>query len=521
MSLTTIKEPQALSFSRNPVWYRFLSNNYLTTVGTKAKYNLTFDSIYVGVQFDLIFNGKTFTLEFVTTPDGTGYQLRSFSSSLSQFNECIANLKQLYELNKYYTITFVSHDVPSTTGVVQLEAKQPGTIWNLAVDNVTYGVSIIQLTAGTDNVYNPNYKVFADLHHQTDPSVAPAENQIAQLDADAHQDDIVIALAANEFVFDFELQNLIHSLVSPHVPDWNETDVVHAASMMIHFWLRYGEIYGEDPKVWWNDYNGAANVYKKVIIGGLPLDEVTLTVLPDYTTTKLLNRQPAVKCVSKSCQEYIYKYVSAAQTDLQLHGTITYTDGTAWTGVIGNKVNSSVQQRVYVFPAGWDALNLGSKQPSKTPVKYAVYVRNAANTVLSETQTYVLDLTDYESETHLLFLGACGAMETVWCNGYIKESLQSESEPVVAAKAPWYDRGTAILKHSNSTQNTKYTLNTGFKDLEYIQWLRELANSDFVLMAENGYWTSVRVDKKSFKELPSAMDDLYALTFDVERIIHY
>jgi hypothetical protein len=64
-------------------------------------------------------------------------------------------------------------------------------------------------------------------------------------------------------------------------------------------------------------------------------------------------------------------------------------------------------------------------------------------------------------------------------------------------------------------------LNTGFKDLEYIQWLRELANSDFVLMAENGYWTSVRVDKKSFKELPSAMDDLYALTFDVERIIHY
>lgn len=518
MSLTTIKEPAALKFSKNPIWYRFLSGNYLTTAGAKAKVEITFDAHSVGHFFHLTFNGKKYRFDCVTSPDGSGYQFRTFVASPA-FNNMINDFKSHYELNKHFTIT--SSYISSSNGKLILEAKQPGTIWNPTFeDGSPPRITMSVVTAGTDNVYNPNYKVFTDLHIQTDPTVAPVDNLIAQLDADAHRDNIVVALGANEYVFDIELQNIIHANLSAYIPVWNLAAVTKATNMLLSFWIRYGEIYGDDPKVLWNDYNGAANAYKQVIIGGLELDETTFTVIPDYTGTKLLNRQPPTKVVSKACPEYLYKYVLAAHTDLQLRCTVYYTDGTTTTALVGTAVGTSLARNVYVFPAGWDTLNLGALQPAKTATKYTLHVSNNALAVLSDTQTYLLDYTDYEVTNRLLFLGACGAMETVYLTGSLGTEIQSDSEPIVSAKTPWYDRGTALLQHTNSTQNVRLKFSSGFKSLAYITWLKELAQSDVCLLQENGYWASIRIDKKTIKDMPTNLDDLYSISFEAERIVH-
>lgn len=517
MSLTTVKEPGTLCFSKNPIWWRFLSGNYRTTLGAKAKCEILFDSIYAGITFDISFNGKTYTLYCDSTPDGTGYEFRDYIYQ-PQFDLMIEDFKALYELNKHFTITKLW--VGGTLDKMILEAKESGSKWNVSISGGSGRITLNNITTGTDDVYNPNYKVFVDLHKQLDQTVDPVENQIAQLDADAHKDDIVVALATNEYAFDFELQDLLHAQLTPYVPAWNENTIKKATGMMLNYWLRIGEIYGEDPKVLWNDYNGLANSYKKAVIGGLPLDEYTLSILPNYTTTAFLNRQPTTKAISKTCQEYLYKYLATAQTTLQLWCTITYTDGTTWAGKVGNSLASSLAQEIYVFPSGWTALNLNSYNPSKTPVKYTVHVTNAATGTLSDSQTYILDLQNYESNSRLLFLGACGAMETVWCTGYTQEVVESDGQPITGPRLPWYERGNHILKNSNSRQNIRYKFNTGYKSLTYINWLKELAHSDVVLLAENGYWTSIRIDKKSIKDLPTALDDLYAISFEAERMIH-
>ena len=517
MSLTTIKEPAALKFSKNPIWYRFLSGNYLTSVGAKAKYDLVFDSHWVGLYFHLTFNGKKYRFDCVTSPDGSGYQFRSYVSQPA-FNNMVNDFKALYELNKHFTLTSVWNG--GAFDKIVLEAKEPGAIWNIQISDGGARFMLNTVTVGTDNVYNPNYKVFCDLHIQSDPTIAPVDNLVAQLDADAHKDNIVLALAANEFVFDIELQNLIHANLSAYIPAWNLAAVTKATNMLLSFWIRCGEIYGVDPKVLWNDYNGAANAYKQVIIGGLELDETTFTVIPDYTGTKLLNRQPTTKVVSKACPEYLYKYVLAAHTDLQLRCTVTYTDGTTTTALVGTAVATSLARNVYVFPAGWDTLNLGALQPSKTATKYTLHVSNNALAVLSDTQTYFIDYTEHEVTNRLLFLGACGAMETVYLTGSLGTEIQSDSEPITSVKTPWYDRGTALLQHTNSTQNARLKFNSGFKSLAYITWLKELAHSDVVLLQENGYWASIRIDKKTIKDMPTNLDDLYAISFEAERIIH-
>lgn len=515
MSLTTIQEPAALSFSKNPVWYRFLSGNYRLTVGDKAKYEIVFSSPLAGHHFTIEFNGKVYTFNCVSSPNGDGYEFRPYGNS-TQFNQMVTDFEGNYYLYKHYDFT------PSYAGnKIIFEAKENGAIWNMQLIDASTSITLNTVLAGTDDTFNPNYKVFADIHLQSNPANAPETNLIAQLDADAWKDDVVMALGTNEYVFDFELQNILNTKLKAFVPGWNLATVTKATEMLLNFWLRYGEIYGDDPVVHFNSYNGAANNYKQVIIGGLQLDEVTFTVTPSFTGLKLLNRQPATKVISKSCQEYLYKYMTTAEQDLQLQCAIYYTDGTTWSGNVGTAVGLSTAKSVYVFPAGWDVLNLGSKSPTKTPVRYEVYITNDIGTVLSDTQHYVLDLREYEETQRLLFLGACGAMEHVLLTGYTQEKLENEGEQSVAAKMPWYDRGDALLVHANTRQKTIYVFNTGYKSKDYIDWLKELANSDLCLMAEDGYWTSVRIDKGSIKELPTGLDDLYALTFEGERIIHY
>lgn len=514
MALTIVSTP-AFGLCKDSIWLRLKSDNYRTAAGVAAVYDLVVPAgMSVGQGFDLTFNDKRYTFVVAASPNGEGYEIRSYASA-PDFTLMVADMNGNYYLNNNYTLvgTYASNKIRFT-------AKAVGTAFNMGLEAASAGVTLTQITAGVDDSFRGNFKCFVDIHKQEDYTAAAVSNRIAQLDADGHRDDVTGALAAGEYVFDFELQGILHSLLSAYVPAANETLTKVATGVIANYWLRYGEIYGTTPLINKNAVSGAtANNYYQVMLGGWRTDDDKSTLNTAIKGSAWMNRQPSVKVVRASNPEFLFKYKDTSATWVQLHYKLYYTDGTTADGLAGMQKTLSVSTNyVFVFPAGFDILALGAVNAAKKCWKYELYMTNNANAVLSDVQTFVLDYNDYEEEAVFMFLGAAGAMETVWCHGYKKTELVNTSVGYEVAKMPWYEKGDGLLMHANSKQNTKTTYYTGYKSLDYINWLKDLAQSDTVVLLDGTSWAGVRLVKDSIKDMPTGLDDLYALSFEVERI---
>jgi hypothetical protein len=514
MPVSLLNSPEALSLSRQPLWYRYLSDDYRTATGAKAKVEINIPlNVVVGSVFTLIFNQHRYSYICIASgSNNTGYQFKTYSSNPS-FDLMVDDFKASYYLNRYYTIT------SSYAGnKIILEAKESGSKWNVTIEGATGSISLSNIVTGTNDTFQPNYKAVIDVHLQDDYTAAPAVNLISTIESDPHQDSISPGLGVNDFVMDFDISEIIHAQLSPHIPLASEVLNKLAVGPLVSWWHRIGEVYGTDPIIHFNEYNGSAGSYKQAIIGGWKLDDNYSTSIDDLEALHFLNRQERIKIVSKSAHEYLYKYLVSAYQDLQLSYKIYYTDGTNATGLLGSAVGLSDEHSIYVFPCGFNVMGLNAIQPLKTPVKYEVFITDDTSATLSEVMTFVIDHRYYAEELEFLFLGQCGAMETVWCTGYKSIRLTNSSIEYQAAKLPWYTKGTSLLKHSQSKQSEVITVHTGYKTRAYIEWLRDLAQSDTVLMLDGSSWAAVRLIKKSIVDMPTGMDDLFALSFEIERI---
>jgi hypothetical protein len=512
IGLTIIKEPEDLALSRVPAWYRFQCNNFLLSAGTAAQFKIFVPNlIAAGSVFTLVINNKQYLFTCVASGAAGGYQFKTYSNNPT-FNLMVDDFKANYYLNKHYTITS-----SYTFGEIYFVAKELGAKWDAAMINSVGGCTLTQTVTGVDDSFRPNYKALIDLHLQADRTVAPVMNLISSAEGDPHQDSITGALASDEYVMDFELQEFLHSRLSAYIPAYGANTITEADSILINYWIQYSEMYGTDPVINFNAVHGAANDYKQVILGGWKLDDNYLTENTAIAGTSFLNRQERVKIIAPNSREYLFKYCAAAQTGLQAHYKIYYADGFIAQGVLGMAVTAAAK-KVYCVPVGYDVMSIAALTPGNKVIKYEIYLTNAANAVLTETMTYVMDYRYNEQDEEFIFCGAVGATETVWCHGYSKVMLETTSDTYQAARLPWYAKGDRLLKHTNSRQNETIKINTGYKTKAYIEWLRDLMNSDVVLMRDGSAWTSVRVVKDSFKDMPTLLDNMFVAEFMIERL---
>ena len=513
MPVSLINSPEVLSLSRQPIWYRYLSDDYRTSTGAKAKVELNIPlNVTVGSVFTITFNQHKYSYICIASgSNNTGYQFKTYSNSPS-FDLMVEDFEASYYLNRYYTITgsFAGNKII-------LEARESGSKWNITIEGATGSISLTNITTGTNDVFEANYKAVMDIHVQNNYTAAPANNLISTIEADPYQDDL-LGLGVDDFIMDFDLSEILHSRLSPHIPDVAEVLNKPAIGPLLSWWHRIGEVYGTDPVIHFNETNGYSGAYNQVILGGWKLDDDYSASIDDLEALHFLNRQERIKVVKQSAHEYLYKYLVSAYQDLQLHYKIYYTDGTNATGLVGTSVGLSVEHSIYVFPCGFNVMGLNAVQPLKTPVKYEVYITDDTSATLSEVMTFVIDHRYYAEDIEFLFLGQCGAMESVWCTGYKSIRLVNSSIEYQAAKLPWYTKGTPLLAHTQSKQSEVITVQTGYKTRAYIEWLRDLAQSETVLMLDGTEWAAVRLIKKSIADMPTGLDDLFALSFEIERI---
>lgn len=512
--LTIIQEPPFLCLSRNPIWYRMFSDNYKLSSGNNAVFDITIPlNVTPGSVFTLTLNGHNYTFTCVNTGVASnGYNFATYSN-LTEFNTMVDDyFKQSYYLNKYFTITgtYLSNKITLT-------AKESGTKYNLVMTGNTGGISIATVTSGTDDTYRPNYRSFVDLHLQEDYTASPADNLLSQLESDPHQDNVTGALAADEFVMDYEFQEILNAQLSPHIPTTTQNTIIKATGILKSFWLRFGEIFGDDPVVNWNDYNGLAGQYHQVLLGECPKDKDPEDLTDSLEDLEFLNRQPRTKLNTPASREYLFKFLKDAHTTLYAHVKIYYSDGTTHSTNYLSKASTESHQ-VYVIPAGFDQCGFNIYNPTKTPVRYEIYLINNLNVVVSETMVFLPETTSFEQTTELLFVGQCGAAETVHCTGYSSYKVLSESQTFQKARLPWETYTDASLMHSLSKQTERILISTGYKTRDYIEWLKDLAQGETLYVRNGSDWIPHRIIKDSISDMPTELSDLYSITFEIEKL---
>ena len=162
MPVSLINSPEVLSLSRQPIWYRYLSDDYRTATGAKAKVELNIPlNVTVGSVFTLTFNQHKYSYICIASgSNNTGYQFKTYSNSPS-FDLMVEDFEASYYLNRYYTITgsFAGNKII-------LEARESGSKWNITIEGATGSISLTNITTGTNDVFEANYKAVMDIHVQ-------------------------------------------------------------------------------------------------------------------------------------------------------------------------------------------------------------------------------------------------------------------------------------------------------------------------------------------------------------------
>jgi hypothetical protein len=114
--------------------------------------------------------------------------------------------------------------------------------------------------------------------------------------------------------------------------------------------------------------------------------------------------------------------------------TVFYTDGTSSAGP--NVDDSAItwnKGEVALWPCGFDTLELGDVQPTKTPYKYTVKLVDFGDADLTEVHTFWLVDPD-ANELHLEFVNSLGVVESMRCVGSWEQALDAQYEDLVTLR---------------------------------------------------------------------------------------
>lgn len=403
-------------------------------------------------------------------------------------NVLIPTMKHNYTLSNYLTFS-AAPDILFIEGLFEAELSVTTSI---AGATVTFG------GAGNDAIYPPNYHVILD--------VLIDSAKIATLKA--------IPEKASPFAAKFDISDIAKSYVSSELPTFAQTNVTQVTKSSAPCSFVFAEGYG-NPVVY-----QAKNVNLTpfmLLKGGLPFEMFqTYGLTAPIQISRKRSASPHSKIVTTSQQEYIYLFsyfsIFDTTTPVVVNANIYYTDGTNTTITCFEEIFENYKE--YIIPAGHDALNLASVNPSKNITKWEIEVISSEYGAMIPTQTYTLPIRCSYNELYFLFENSLNGFDT----------LRTTTNPVVGfqvskeefQKTIAYDyaaaNGERTIHNLHATKRVK--LSTGWVDFKFIKYLQEFLTSERIYQID-GQFLPVQLIGNSF-QLYKNDEQLFALEFEYE-----
>ncbi|QHL87401.1 hypothetical protein GU926_08120 [Nibribacter ruber] len=312
----------------------------------------------------------------------------------------------------------------------------------------------------------------------------------------------------------FDVRELLHSFVEPHLPPFGGSIAVRADSVFKRFYLKYTEKYGTPPII--GDYSQIDTQY--VLYGGLDTTEM---LLDTFFSSYQVNRKPfftwdlPVKWVYADQPEFLYFMPNSFDlAGFTVKARVRFSDGTSATYDV-HAVNGVKRFELYCLPVGHGQLGLDLKKPGIAVKSWDLYVQDPLGKVISETRRYHL-LEDFgEKRRYLLYANSLGGINTLVATGRAKKKFDPDSSSLERNLLPGSRADRHELEVFSKTGKSTMELSTGYRSQHEVETFEDFLLSQRVWLVEKDRYTPVYVIDKNHKLLDENEDTGY-IDFEVQ-----
>lgn len=474
MAITVQKQPNQFNFLKNPIGFKFNSDNRYSDPGSKATSELVWNGYALNNQtLQIEWGGGDVTFTFKTVPTDNGTDILIDTSNQRNF---ITQIVIAFEKNHLISLDFdIEQDVINDK--VTLTGKGVGSYYYPTITENTSATMSETLTAGNDPVENENFKI--QLRLLVNQHKASISNQRRYfLDRTISED-------GGEFQLGDVLDSDLYGEGLPGsgvITDFNERIVMAIAD--------WAEKYGNPLTV--RQYSDSVFFY--VFQGGLSKNVFSDFDFDQWITDKKFLTTYRNRRVFENQKEYLWFWNSAG--NFQLGVKFFYTDESEEYYSIATK-SDATNATLYCLSCGYSLFS-GQVNGSKVLDHWEIFVAETGTlstaTLKSEKMVYSLNEFGYQEQTDLLFKNAFGLWEVRRAAGKMEATLSMSKEQAQRILELEYSK----TKNSSITTKSSFRVfkksNTGWLSRQEMQWLVEMLNSDVHYLDQGDWWLPVTIN---------------------------
>lgn len=517
MGITITRQPQQISWSRNPIVFEFFTDKVIQNYGRPLIFTLDFSQVentptiiivdedetvsqYEDWGFTLVAVGTE--LQFVCTYTPTDNNF-SIPHRITNPNESKADwlgrvkdaMIATLNLGSLFTASVVGESIAFFSGetneVLDVEIKDVSETYPITLDIAQTSVPI---------QYTPNLKIFVEL---------------MAIDLLGNEQNIVsAALVPNldgRAMWDFSKPLSSFCLSDgPDMPPF-EGNNIFESKVVREYWLRATELYG-DPQI---PHTSILSSRFHVVYGGLPKQRQNMSLVQSLTDVGIVNFLTTSKYKKiLPSQPFWVSWInlSDAISDVKLVVELTYNDGTPFP-FEAYTIEAIDKFEKVCFPVGLDQLDAHSFYPELTIVSYSIYLKREGVKISNE--LYFEVGTRFQQYARIfLFQNSMGSFETLYTYGKKSSSYEIEKNSAKIYQLKDFKLENGENVDLDITLENKEKINTGYRTRSEIQAFRDFILSRWKLTYVNGSWWPVSITSSTIEEFTDG-NGLYALSFEI------
>ncbi|WP_454880662.1 hypothetical protein [Sphingobacterium detergens] len=516
MAVQIIKQPNEISWSRNPIYFEFSTDQVIQDQGRPLIFSLDFSPVENTATIIIIDDDQTiyryedwgftlsigqtrlpFSCEYGVNPDKfmLPHRITDPQETKASWLERVKNsILQAYNIGSMFYVQVVDESLlfTSSKNDSKMEVKIEAEIFPHPLLNV-------EQTA-VDITYTPNLKIYVEL---------------IGLDIEGNEQLIASAALVPNLngVASWDFSKLLSSFVLDNGDDIPSLlNVINEKGKVVRsFFVQVTELYGEPQTA-----RMSMRTEKFVAVyGGLPKNligtSLTDFLLKDekieFLTTSIR------KTVTPDQPQWIsWLNISDDVSNVNVIVELEYLDGTI--NIIEPYLYDQIKKyEKIIVPVGLEQLGANAIYPELAIVSYSIYLKSQ-NDQLSTSITVNVDHRHHPYKRFFLFQNSLGSFETFFTYGKKSNSLEVEKDSARLIQVKDFTLQNGENIDLDITINEKEKINTGFKTKIEILAMRDFYLSKDKLIYTNEKWWPINLISSSIEEFQDG-NSLYAQTFEI------
>lgn len=516
MAISIVKQPNKVSWSRNPIVFEFHTDQVILEAGRPLIFTLDFSQVDNVVDSELHTPEKTYYYyldwSFTLIVKQTQFQFScEYASPTNKFQiphrigptetkeDWLIKVKEAilkaFNLSSLFTGEIVGQKIKFTS--IENEASLDVQIQDVTTD---LAVAIETTQTSVSKTYTPNLKIFVELI-AIDPLLGERSIVSAALVPDTNGNA--------SWDFSKPLSSLCLS-DGADVLSVEDSLIIKSKSVK-RFYLRATELSGE-PQA---PRTSAVTDQFIGVYGGLPKDMQNLSFEESISENRLSRFLCTVqerKVIPDQPNWLSWFNLNETYTEVNVEVEVLYNDGTPFS-FTAYSIGEIKQFEKVIIPVGLDQIDANNYYPELHIVSYKVWLQIDGEKISDVKQFYVDD-TLHQYQRVFLFQNSLGSPETLYTSGKKAISYEIEKSNAIISQTGNFDLKKGENIDLDIVLENKEKISTGYKSRNEIISFRDFILSRWKLALISKEWWPINISSSSIDESQDG-NGLYALSFEI------